>query len=89
MRKIGIDIETYSSHDIGLGVYKYSEAPDFQVLLFAYKIDDEPTKIIDCTQEDIPRDIIEALQDPTVIKTAFNAQFERVCLNKRLNIVIS
>lgn len=86
MRKIGIDIETYSSHDIGLGVYKYSEAPDFQVLLFAYKIDDEPTKLIDCTTEDIPQDIIEALQDTTVIKTAFNAQFERVCLNKWLNI---
>ena len=86
MRKIGtlsIDIETYSSVDLGkCGVYKYSESPDADILLFAYSADGEPVIVIDIARgEKIPVEIIEALVDDTVIKWAFNASFERVFLS--------
>lgn len=82
MKTLSIDIETYSSIDLKTcGVYKYVEAEDFAILLFAYKVDNEPTKIIDLAcGEEIPSEIIDALIDPKVKKTAFNAQFERVCI---------
>lgn len=84
MKEIGIDIETYSSNDIVKGgVYKYVEAPDFTILLFAYCVDGGPVQCVDLAQgETIPADIVEALRDPSVIKTAFNATFERVCISK-------
>lgn len=85
MKILSIDIETYSNMPISSGVYKYVEG-DFRVLLFAYKEDNGPTKIIDCTTQKLPHRIIEALTDPTITKTAFNAQFERVCLNRWLAI---
>lgn len=84
MREIGIDIETYSSHDLkSCGVYRYVEAPDFAILLFAYSVDGSPVVCVDLAQgERIPDDVFAALTDPAVTKTAFNATFERVCIGK-------
>ena len=88
MKTLAIDIETYSSIDLRTsGVFAYTEANDFEILLFAYAFDDEEVQIIDLAQgEELPNEIIEALTDPSIIKTAFNAQFERTCLSKHLNI---
>lgn len=84
MRELGIDIETYSSIDLSSsGVYKYVEAPDFTILLFAYNIDNGPVSCVDFAQgETLPDEVREALTDPKVIKTAFNAAFERICIGK-------
>ena len=84
MRELGIDIETYSSNNLpDCGVYKYVEAPDFTVLLFAYSIDNAPAVIVDFAQgETLPAEVMAALTDPAVVKTAFNAAFERICLSK-------
>ena len=83
---MGIDIETYSSAPLPkCGVYRYTDAPDFEVLLFSYAYDDEPVGTIDLAcGEKLPEDVIAALNDPTVIKAAYNAQFERVCLSRHL-----
>lgn len=83
MREIGIDIETYSSNDLkSCGVYKYVEAPDFTILLFAYSVDRGPVTCCDFAQgETLPENVVEALCDPGVVKTAFNAAFERVCIS--------
>ena len=83
MREIGIDIETYSSNDLkSCGVYKYVEAPDFTILLFAYSVDRGPVTCCDFAQgETLPENVVEALRDPSVVKTAFNAAFERVCIS--------
>nr|DAT74921.1 MAG TPA: DNA polymerase I [Caudoviricetes sp.] len=88
MRKLSIDIETYSDIDlIKCGVYRYADSPNFEILLFAYSIDDGDISIIDFTQgEKMPPVIRAALTSPDVIKTAYNAQFERVCLCKHLGI---
>ena len=88
MKTLAIDIETYSSIDLRTSVvFAYTEANDFEILLFAYAFDDEEVQIIDLAQgEELPNEIIEALTDPSIIKTAFNAQFERTCLSKHLNI---
>lgn len=84
MREIGIDIETYSSNDlVNCGVYKYVEAPDFTILLFAYSVDGGDVQCVDMAQgETLPDEIFAALTDPTIIKTAFNAAFERICISK-------
>lgn len=84
MREIGIDIETYGSHDLkACGVYRYVEAADFTILLFSYSVDNGPVYCVDLAQgEQIPSDIFAALTDPAVTKTAFNAVFERVCIGK-------
>ena len=83
MKNISIDIETYSSNDLGkCGVYKYAEAPDFDILLFGYSVDGSEVQVIDLTADkEIPEDILSALSDPTVTKWAFNASFERICLS--------
>ena len=83
MNHLSIDIETKSSEDIkSVGAYKYARAEDFKILLFAYKVDDTDTKIIDFTaNEKIPDEIINALSDRSVIKHAYNAAFEWYCLN--------
>lgn len=88
MRTLSIDIETYSSVDLKTsGVYRYVEAPDFEILLFAYAWDDGPVEVIDLTEvEDLPEDVMNALADPGVIKTAFNANFERTCLAKHFDM---
>ena len=83
--ELGIDIETFSSVDIKNGAYAYSEAPDFGVLLIGYKFSDENDIVcIDLTAEDGSqhRRFWEALTDPAIIKTAYNANFERTCLAK-------
>lgn len=83
MREMSIDIETYSSEDLPKsGVYRYVSASDFQILLLAYAFDDEPVEIIDLTKEALPEDIKAALLDENIIKTAYNANFERICLQK-------
>ncbi len=84
MSVLSIDIETYSDIDLKKsGVYRYAEAENFDVLLFGYAFDDEPIKVIDLASgEKLPADVETALFDETVIKTAFNANFERVCLSK-------
>ena len=84
---LAIDIETYSSVDITkCGVYAYTEAEDFEILLFAYAYDEEEVQLIDLASgEKLPQKIIEDLTNPAVIKTAFNASFERTCLAKYLN----
>ena len=88
MKELGIDIETYSSYDLAsCGVYKYAEAPDFAVLLFAYSVDGGEVQCVDVASgESLPDDIRQALTDPTVTKTAFNAAFERICIGKWLGI---
>lgn len=84
MRTLAIDIETYSAADLGkVGVYRYSEDPSFEILLFAYAWDDEPVQIVDLAcGEEIPEDVFYAIGDENVLKTAYNAQFERVCLSR-------
>lgn len=84
MREIGIDIETYSSYDLTkCGVYRYVEAPDFAILLFGYCVDGGPVSCVDLAQgEQIPPEVFAALTDPEVVKTAFNAAFERVCIGR-------
>ena len=81
-RVLSIDLETFSDVDLGkCGVYRYVEG-DFHILLFAYAFDDEPVEIIDMASgEELPRNVVDALFDPTVIKAAWNAQFERTCLS--------
>ena len=84
MQTLSIDIETYSSADLlKSGVYKYTEAPDFTILLFAYAFNDDPVKIVDLASGEIlPEDVQTALTSPAVLKTAYNANFERTCLAK-------
>ena len=86
MKKLSIDLETYSSVDLGKsGVYKYAESGDFEILLFAYSIDDGEVKVIDLASgEIIPEEILSALSDESIEKWAFNANFERVCLSRFL-----
>ncbi|MDU3010962.1 MAG: DNA polymerase [Peptoniphilus harei] len=86
MKKLSIDLETYSSVDLGKsGVYKYAESEDFEILLFAYSIDDGGVKVIDLASgEIIPEEILSAFSDENIEKWAFNANFERVCLSRFL-----
>lgn len=88
MKQLSIDIETYSSTNLNqTGVYRYADSDDFELLLFGYAIDFGHVKVIDLTQgEQIPTAIISALDDPDIIKTAFNAQFERVCLSRSVTL---
>ena len=83
---MGLDLETYSSAPLPrCGVYRYCDAPDFEILLFSYAFDDEPVKTVDLASgEPLPQEVISALEDPGVIKVAYNAQFERVCLSRYL-----
>lgn len=86
MKTISIDIETYSDVNLAkCGVYKYAESPDFAILLFGYAVDGDPVRVIDLAQgETLPEEILEALTDDSIIKWAFNANFERVCLSRYL-----
>ncbi|MEJ8752367.1 DNA polymerase [Lagierella sp. ICN-221743] len=86
MKRLSIDLETYSSVDLGKsGVYKYAESEDFEILLFAYSINDGEVKVMDLASgEIIPEEILSALSDENVEKWAFNANFERVCLSRFL-----
>ena len=86
MKELGIDIETYSSYDLKTcGVYRYVEAPDWAILLFAYAVDGGPVQCVDLASgETLPEDVLAALTDPAVVKTAYNATFERVNLGRYL-----
>ena len=86
MKTLSIDIETFSSVDLSkCGVYKYTEAPDFDILLFGYSVDGGPVQVVDLLSgEKLPAEIVAALTDDDVIKWAFNAQFERICLSRWL-----
>lgn len=86
MKHLSIDIETYSSENLAkCGVYRYCQSPDFEVLLFGYSVDGGPVKVVDLANgETIPDEIICAIVDDKVIKWAFNAQFERICLSRYL-----
>ena len=83
---MGLDLETYSSAPLPkCGVYRYCDAPDFEILLFSYAFDDEPVQTVDLASgETLPKEVISALEDSEVIKVAYNAQFERVCLSRYL-----
>lgn len=84
MKSLHLDLETYSSTDLSkCGVYKYVQAKNFEILLFGYSIDDGDVRVIDLAQgEKIPIDIIKALSDEKIIKWAYNANFERICLSE-------
>lgn len=86
MKTLSIDIETYSSVDLAkCGVYKYTEATDFDILLFGYSTDGGPVQVVDLAcGEKIPPEVIAALTNDDVTKWAFNAQFERICLSRWL-----
>ena len=86
MKTLSIDIETYSSTPLQKsGVYRYVEDPDFEILLFGYSIDGAAVQVVDLTSgEKIPKDVLDALTDDQVIKWAFNANFERICLSEHL-----
>lgn len=88
MKSISIDVETYSSVNLQKsGVYRYCESDDFEILLFGYSVDGGEVQVVDLAGgEKIPIEIINALTDDSVIKSAFNAQFERVCLSKWLGM---
>ena len=89
-RVLSIDLETYSDVDLpNCGVYRYVEG-DFHILLFAYAFDDEGTKCVDMAcGEQLPAEVLDALQDDNIIKSAWNAQFERTCLSKYLGAQLS
>lgn len=88
---LSIDVETYCDLDIrDVGAYKYCKHPSFEILLFAYAFNDEPVEIVDFTTEEYAKDtkditgwgllpdrVVDALDDKNVLKSAFNANFER------------
>ena len=86
METLSCDLETYSSEDLRkCGVYRYCEAPDFEILLFAYSVDGGEVQLADLASgEKLPREIIKAVTDDSVIKWAWHANFERVCLSRYL-----
>lgn len=83
MKTLAIDIETYSSVSLQkCGVYAYASSPDFEILLFGYAWDDGPVEVIDMASgQKLPQELQDALYDPEILKTAFNASFERTCLS--------
>lgn len=87
MKILSIDIETFSDIDLGkCGVYRYTDSPNFDILLFAYSIDEGPVQLIDLASgEEISEEIVEAILSEEIIKTAFNANFERVALMRYLS----
>lgn len=83
MKTLAIDIETYSSVSLQkCGVYAYASSPDFEILLFGYAWDDGPVEVIDMASgQKLSQELQDALYDPEILKTAFNASFERTCLS--------
>lgn len=87
IRTLHLDLETYSSADIAkTGVFKYVEAPDFEILLMSYAFDDEPVRVWDFTRDGAPDWLAAALTEPAVVKVAHNCQFERACLHRALGV---
>jgi len=91
MKQLILDLETYSGADLTkTGVYGYVDSPDFEILLFGFSVDKGPVSVIDLKSgEKIPEEVIKALEDQTVYKSAFNAQFERICLSKHLGVTLA
>ena len=90
MRTLSIDIESFSSVNLQKsGVYKYASSDDFEILLFGYSVDGGDVQVVDLAMgEEIPQEILEALKDDEVIKWAFNASFERICLSAFLGLPV-
>jgi DNA polymerase len=90
MKTLAIDIETYSSTDlVKSGVYKYVQADDFEIMLFAYSVDDGPVEVVDLAQgETLGDKILFALTSPYVLKTAHNANFERTCITRHFKTTL-
>lgn len=86
IKTLSLDLETYSSVDLAkCGVYKYAESPDFEILLFAYSINEGAVQVVDIAcGEEVPEEVLAVLADNAVEKWAYNAQFERVCLSNWL-----
>lgn len=85
IKELSIDIETYCEIDLRKsGVYRYAEDDSFELLLIAVSVDNGPVTVYDLTKENFPQDILEALVNDSVIKWAFNASFERICLSNWL-----
>ncbi len=86
IKSISCDLETYSSVDLAkCGVYRYAQSPDFEILLFAYSVNEGPVCVVDVAcGETVPEEILAALSDDRIEKWAYNAQFERVCLSNWL-----
>ena len=91
MKVLSIDIETYSSNDLLKGgVYKYVEAEDFEIMLLAYSWNYGPVEVVDLmSMGELPSEVYQALFDTRIIKTAYNAQFERVCLSKHMGLPLA
>ncbi|MBR0392026.1 MAG: DNA polymerase [Oscillospiraceae bacterium] len=89
-RVLSIDLETFSDIDLGnCGVYRYVEG-DFHILLFAYAFDDEDVRVVDMAcGEELPQEVRDAIFDESIIKAAWNAQFERTCLSRYFGIQLS
>lgn len=85
IKELSIDLETYCEVDLRKsGVYRYAEDDSFEILLLAVSIDNGPVRVYDLTKEELPDEILQALVDDTIIKWAFNASFERICLSNWL-----
>lgn len=82
IKELSVDIETYCDVDLRkTGVYRYAEDESFEILLIAVSINNAPVIVYDLTKDKLPNLILQALIDDTVIKWAFNATFERICLS--------
>ena len=90
MRTLSLDLETFSDVDLSkCGVYKYTSSPAFEILLFGYSVDGGDVRVVDLAcGEKIPADILAALEDENVVKWAYNAQFERICLSRFLGFPV-
>ena len=90
MKHLNVDIESYSSENLAKsGVFRYCEADDFEILLFGYSVDGGPVQVVDLARgEKIHHEILQALTDKRVVKWAFNAAFERICLSRFLGLQI-
>jgi DNA polymerase len=89
MNEISIDIETRSGTSlIKSGVYRYVESDQFAILLLAYAINGAPPRVVDLTKDPLPQEVLDCLLSPDWLKVAYNANFERVCINKHFNLTI-
>ena len=90
MKTLSLDLETFSDVDLSkCGVYKYASSPAFEILLFGYSVDGGDVQVVDLAcGEQIPADILKALEDESVMKWAYNAQFERICLSRILGFPV-
>ncbi len=88
INSLSMDLETFSSVNLQKsGVYRYAESDDFEILLFGYSIDGGEAKVVDIAcGEKIPQEVVDALKDDSVMKWAFNAMFERICISRHLKL---